>query len=383
MVGHSREWAARAHLQASESAAQCESEKDRGRQPPSVAFCITGAARSFPTRLVLSMLQSNLFTALGAAPRSRFFLQLKVNDSDKLAIGTASTSFHRHRETSAANLQAALAQPWLRAKTAEAVVINGSGASFGEGNGMQPSRVVPSNDSMWSKFRATKCKSSYLKVGNNEERLILQHLGIAWCGHAIPRYEAKVGRQFDLLVYTRPDLVWWKPIVPWCVWRWEHQMLACNAPGCDMAWVAPRASMPRLMNQLEYHRDCFERGCCSTSEHLLWYVQSSASGGESIYVNHSMSHFLVQKDSESGPTAIRRAGRQSVSLLRSVNKVCRQAFDYAFNESANVNRHVKDAFKFIPSRGLPLATIANLRRVLMQNHSLCPDALRYVSDTAP
>ena len=88
--------------------------------------------------------------------------------------------------------------------------------------------------------------SEYLRAGNNQERMILHHLGPSWCASAIARYEARSGRAFDLVVYARPDLVWWQPVVPWCELRWREQIIACHEPGCDMAWIAPRRAAEHI-----------------------------------------------------------------------------------------------------------------------------------------
>ena len=51
-----------------------------------------------------------------------------------------------------------------------------------------------------------------------------------------------------LVFFTRPDLVWWRPFKPWCSWP-QDAVLTCEAPGCDVAWVAPRAHLARFGRQ--------------------------------------------------------------------------------------------------------------------------------------
>ena len=82
-------------------------------------------------------------------------------------------------------------------------------------------------------------------------------------------------------LFSRPDLLWWRPMHPWCSWPFRTHALTCDAPGCDAAWVAPRAYLERLFNQVSLHRDCASVGhrrtrdftkrgiCCGSSEYLL------------------------------------------------------------------------------------------------------------------
>ena len=59
-------------------------------------------------------------------------------------------------------------------------------------------------------------KAAYLLEGNNEERLIHQHLGLQWCHAAILRSEKRRAAAFEVIVFARPDLVWWKPLPMTC-----------------------------------------------------------------------------------------------------------------------------------------------------------------------
>ena len=121
----------------------------------------------------------------------------------------------------------------------------------------------------------------------DEERLLLQALNVRWCAGAVERYEARQAAHFCMLkgpieptwhadprqvrllcshvltcsilacwtalvVFTRPDLVWWQPFKPWCSWP-QRAVLTCEAPGCDVAWVAPRAHLARFGRQ--HHSD--------------------------------------------------------------------------------------------------------------------------------
>ena len=395
-------WSERVRERAERAVAPCASSRESS--PPHVAFCVTGAARTFATPLVLTMLRHNLFGALGGAPSSRVFLQLKQLDSDKLnqrSMGTI--SFHQHNEITFANLNAAINTPWLRDVTGEAVIVNGSGAVDDAGNVDAPQSLL------WRRYLPTVCNetsvgrrlrgshgdkqgkqdkhagcctlSPYLKDSNNQERMLLHHLGLSWCRGAISRYEARSGRAFDMVVYTRPDLVWWKPVLPWCKLEWQRQIVACREPGCDMAWFAPRKAGEVMMSTAEIHRDCHaaDSTCCSTSERLLWYAQEQARMRYGATVNMSIGKRLLHtQDAFNGLGAIVRAAGQPVSLLRFVKNVCNLAFDRAFATDAKVDRHTKDAFNFIPRRGLSVSTIASLRRAMNESRADCKQALTFV-----
>ena len=389
------DWEAKTRSNAESASARCD---DRAAEAPRVAFCVTGAARSFATPLVLTMLRHNLFGALGAAEGSRFFLQLKRYDSDKLSV-KSSTNFPRHNETTVAHLRGALATPWLHRVTAEAIIVDGSGATSIDATGSDEREmqhqgghhstvIAASRDQLWQQYRASQCTAAgpapccevgdYLREANNQERMLLHHLGIGWCRASISRYESRSGRAFDMVVYTRPDLVWWKPMLPWCELPWRTQIIACNEPGCDMAWIAPRQASTLLMSTAEQHRDCREPACCANSERLLRHAQARASSLLGVTVNTTIGNALLHsQDRHNGPGAIKKAADQPASLLRYVNGVCRIAFRPAFSEDALPNRSTKDAFKWIPQRGLPISTIASLRRTMDENESACMSALEW------
>ena len=329
----------------------------------------------FASPLVLTALRSSLIMPLAgrdpAKHGSRLFLSLKASDSAKSGVFGVSFGQHSSRIDP---LVAALMHSWIAPLIGEAAIVNGSGAFLGPSvNRANRGRIaiVPGNDTLWHRFRATPCRRAllvdgnatiampnvssaershsspataapgarccrfggYLQEGNNEARLIHQHLGLYWCGAAIERYEtANAARarypssswRFELIVFTRPDLVWWAPVPSWCEYPWGTSMLSCDRPGCDMAWAAPRMHLDRLLRQALLHRDCTEAGppphgaarmrnvrdaasCCATSEWLLWYAQSryagSGSGTGEIPVRRTAAlepdegHFTLLRDS--------------------------------------------------------------------------------------
>ena len=229
--------------------------------PPAIAFCIAGAARTFGTPLVQSHLQRNLVDALGGSDASRLFLLLKTLDSSKLAAqgGLGAVSFKQHvGEATVDGLRATLRLPWLAPRIGEAVIVNGSG-SYTHGDptdgdcNRPPYCVAQASSTAWQQYRMQACAApavqdsaaynksccrvsiSNAQRRNDEERMLMQAMGVAWCAAAAERHEARhAPARFGLVVFARPDLVWWQPFKPWCSWP-SHVVLSCEAPGCDAA----------------------------------------------------------------------------------------------------------------------------------------------------
>jgi len=371
---------------------------------PRAAVCIAGAARAFTSPLVLDGLRHNFLAPIAGDRLEgvRLFLHLKVADSSKRMKGVA---FQQHRSRVAPLYAELMAHPWLSPLVEEAVIVNGSGA-FTEGGTAPSSRVtvVSANESAWKSFMPRACsahasssnahgsrdsardgtrsccrKASYLLEGNNEERLIHQHLGMSWCINAILRSEARRRVGYELLVFTRPDLVWWRPLPMTCELATlaRTTMLSCDLPGCDMVWIAPRKYMERLLGQAKMHRDCADSGppphgaararnvrrvasCCSTSEWLLWYAQSyrasnAASKNTSKYVEGGElglgeieGEIPIKRLRELEPD---RGG--AFSLLREANGAC---------ELALAPNYLKDRYRLQQWHGLSVATGTRLRQ---------------------
>jgi len=264
------------------------------RKPPAVAFCISGAARTFTTPLVLTAVRYNLLNAFSASSDSRVFLSLKVLDSDKNHPAFI-VRFKQHHETSVDAAVRLVHAAWLSPMLGEAVIINGSGSFSGAGytRGATAGRLVVSSDAdAWKNYKATRCnggyrgKAEYRLIGNNEERLLLNHLGIGWCKDAVLRYEVRWGREFDLVLFARPDLLWLSPVTPWCGWDSTRKMLSMRhgvmKADSDMFYVLPRRFMNTLLNQAVLHRDCTAKECCGTSENLLRYTKSMIANKDGV-----------------------------------------------------------------------------------------------------
>jgi hypothetical protein len=194
---------------------------------------------------------------------------------------------------------------------------------------------------------------------------------------------------FDLVVFARPDLVWWRPILAWCDWPWSHRMLACDRPGCDMAWVTPRRYMERLLGQAELHRDCNDRrppphgasrsrnvreiaGCCSTSEWLLWYAQSTRAAPLLASTSRTRSPHEDPADSDGEipvqRTSVLEPDRSHFTILRETSNACERSLSKAYSTKSY-------ALRLQQRHGLSVATGAQLRRIFGENVSACRAAL--------
>ena len=378
-----------------------------GEAPPSVAFCIAGAARSFATPLVQTYMRYNLVgPTAGDKSASRIFLHLKLRDSQKF-VRTSGQAFKPIKEANLPSILTTMELPWVAPMIGEAVILNGSGSVETSTVGC----VRPSMDCLfqpradrWLDFRHRQClalnasltalnetarnatrdalyasqgkptccapHNRWIADGNNEERLILQHTAIGWCGEAIPRYERGRGRQFDMVVFTRPDAVWWNPVTPWCRWNWRQEMISCDAPTCDMAWFAPRRHLEHLTRQHEMHRDCPKRAnpldkrttCCSTSEHLLGFAR----------VRYNATHAL---DVEDRPKLSNVSGNvllKGMNVLRKTRYACIIVLSHSLDvhlgqlPSVQAGRY---AFSAQQKQGLLVATLSKLRALFIRNES--------------
>lgn len=272
------------------------------QQPTSsrVAVCIAGAARGFSTPLVLQLLRRNFVEALGAEPR--LFLHLKAGDTPKVDKYFFNR-FEKPNETSVGSILAALKLPWITRLAEEVVVVNGSGSFVGGGHeageGQCLVRIVRGNGTMWRRYAQVRCDGTRHQPRSTccvapsrdgaDEHLLLLHLSLAWCRGAILRAEARSGTLFDLVAYTRPDVIWWAPPPAWSAWSVQRAVLTSarvQNPGSDQAWVAAREFAPQLLSQAKLHRDCTtsisaQVGCCThSSERTLSYsLLSSKAGG--------------------------------------------------------------------------------------------------------
>lgn len=196
------------------------SRRRREAVAPAVAFCIAGAARSFSAPLVQQALLHHLVRAYGGANGSRVFYLLKTADSDKMHEVTGGRFRMKYvARTADANALMSALGTWQRANLlGEALVLHGSGVhthSDVERRPRDPNQeaavaTARANSTAWRLYRS-RCVDThdtpgvwqatpssvavqrnasntkalpYLAYGNNEERLIANHLSLSWCREA-------------------------------------------------------------------------------------------------------------------------------------------------------------------------------------------------------
>ena len=242
---------------------------------PHVAFCVTGAARTLTSPLVQHLMRIHLLEQYGGSEYSRLFMLLKATDT---AGASVKKGAYASQNNSIADVERVLSEGWLKPWLAEAVIIGGSGVTNAVGQGWgSTTHVAESDETAWAAYRATKCTSKYKEFSTNEERLLQDHLGKAWCMNAIRREEQRTSRRFNVVVVTRPDLLWLRPVAPWCSSPApRYQVFSCPVLGCDMFWTTPRRHAELLLGQAAMHRDCTGQNCCEYPEALLNYAKGVA-----------------------------------------------------------------------------------------------------------
>ena len=283
---------------------------------PRTAVCITGAARSFSSPLVLAGLRHHLLPALG--PRVRLFMQLKSLDSDKREGWFGQYRQHRENVSSVGAMLRALRSPWLARLSGEATIIDGNGSYLGPElgqkgvHGTMP-RIVPFDDSMHIAYRPGGECATYMQ--RYRERQLLMYLGMEWCHRAIVRHEAARDVRFDAVMLTRPDLVWWTPPTLWCQWdpgRTTVLSAKIRETGSDQVWSVPRDHAKTFLGLADRLRSCTVQACCADAESIQSRVVAKA--GDSLTPAEAGVRSSFRTNTKSGPT-----------LLRAVQGVCEVA----------------------------------------------------------
>jgi len=256
----------------------------------------------FAHPFVLTRFLCNYLTLMQRKVKSvQFFALLKTQDSDKLQNAGGGDHFRQHPAVSVHDLKNALRMPPIARILAEAAIMNGSDLLGIEIGRQRVSEYHPGNitslqaDSEWRRTKAPGCGF------DADTRLTLAWAsGLHWCKEAIERYEVAHASRFDVIAFTRPDLVMWNPVFPpWSSWSWKSQsMLNCwlskYHPICmDVAWVAPRDTGMALLNVWQDYQECNTNGtrkgcCCCRNEYLLAY-----SAGRAVVAASSLIHSFL------------------------------------------------------------------------------------------
>ena len=315
--------------------------KSGDRCEESVAVCLVGAARSFPSPIVQAAFLENFLKQLGT--NVILFGLFKLTDTEKYS---REIQFRRH-VNDFRNVSAALASPtlfpWLR--HGEAIILNGSGIPVADVRHFPGvhSEIVPSNESIWRSFKTSRCpRDPYLDQGTNEERLVNQHLAMRWCLDAIRYHESRTTRRFDVVVFSRPDAFWMKPAPSPCSVNASRQIFGCDGPGCDQFWMTPRRYAGLMLSQAWVHRDCSSICCCGNSEMLLRYVKQELSK----HYSFELSSFIDETESPGWFTLARSFRDIERICTYHFRDVCQDLFLRIFNESVAFQRRTKSRYLY-------------------------------------
>ena len=387
--------------------------------PPRVAVCITGSARSFASPLLLASLRHNLIAPLtlggSAAVPAALFALLKTGDTDKGDMHSPN-GFYHHSEATAtpAALYAALGSRWLLPLLSEVVVLNGSGtyagvgwqpseeerrqaadasittsaasaaspSAAGRGAELAAASLRQSDEQSWQRFHpaAGACRSLLWYTNSTDpllwERLMKALLGIKWCGQAIERHEARHGVSFDLVAYTRPDLLRFRPLQPWCEFRHLRSAVhVCPQTGADGSWLSPRQHLHRFTSQPDAFASCKDNrtkqqvllrhgaqplpSCCFNGEALLSYVVHGLPQGGCVMTLYT--------------SFLRSVARQHEDKLRLSSKAYRHVCGVALSDAYSNGMWATDMRTTMG--GLPIETGVELRRLFGKDTKKCMLAL--------
>lgn len=326
------------------------------RRPPRVAVCIAGSARAFASPLALAGFRYNVFDALGTSARA--FLHLKTGDSPKWDGWMGQFSAHHEAVSNASSIQTAIsAQPWLTNCIAEAVIVNGSGSYLGAGStgvAVHNIMVAQADEHVWREYAPRHC---YVRHNDGKEYLhsksavdearvqrhLLFHLSQEWCHGAIERDEVATGFKYEVVAYSRPDLLWFRPMPAFCTTNYSAQaILSCPDMGCDMAWTVPRKYAKRMLSLATAHRDCSVKICCTEDTERATGRAARESGANE---NHIFA-WLHRR-----------------TILRNIQGVCNVVTHPYYSEG---NWAYKKAATGV---ALPISTGIEIRRMVDMNHA--------------
>ena len=262
-------------------------------KPPSLAVCVLGSARSFASPLLLASLRQQFVDPLsgGSDSTTRLFALIKTRDDRKAVGGNTAThggvgqyqSFQQHVDATAtiSSLASALESEWVMPLLAEAVIVDGSGGYDGVGwaptdaereacrsnnasGSIARQAIRRPDDALWQSHRPPddSCRVLRRNTANLDatlnDRMVKNLLSFKWCFGAIERYEMASGKPFEVVAYTRPDMLRLEPMRPWCEWtNLRTHVVTCPFAAHDGYFVAPRHDARQVLaGQLEAYNGC-------------------------------------------------------------------------------------------------------------------------------
>lgn len=292
----------RRHLSTDESSTSCHTRGDDATlwsaanllcasySAPRVATCLVGGARTFTAPLVHQSIRRNFIEAFGGRP-SHVFAVIKLQDarSDE-SRGSANVT---HLDASEAAVHAALDYIGVSPKHAR-LLVNGTG-----------SLTLPTPPCVESYLRgpAADAKRGRFEPGTPEQvwSLLGQLEGRALCHSLIEQAEGRNGREYDVVLLTRPDVMWPTPVMPYCM----HD-LRLPLKKRDWVFVMPRAEARYLMLTLHDRMRTCERALDGNKWLEYWtfdQLRSNGSDDRPVWIDGSarLSGIVARPDRPSLP----------------------------------------------------------------------------------
>lgn len=188
--------------------------------PPDIAVCLGGGVRLFTRPLLHKSLVENVLNSFGAP--SHLFAYLKLHDSTL--------------KQSDDDLIAETTRDKL------ATLLDSYGATYEIVEAAPPGLVNCAN-----------YPELFPLSGGMVKSLVAQLESRSRCYDLIERHEKKTGRNFSWVLFARPDLVWYRPVPPWCTIvnevrkghrQWDHSFIFER----DKARDVLRGSMQKYQN---------------------------------------------------------------------------------------------------------------------------------------
>lgn len=280
------------------------------RPPPHVAVCISGIARAFVRPLVYRSFKEHVLNSIGGAVTG--FARVKLGDAGYLRGDDA-------HDTAAEDVLRILAFVGIPAE--RAILVNDSAPTYadctaGFTNAVEFAACIDSKGSGWCSGRIQQCRSSeYVtercrrtcnstgpkcakvtastmfystdRGGQPTDGTTVQtHNANPYCKlsylsaaigqlesryegmRMVEQYETHRGIRFDWVLFARPDLLWYRPLRPWCFFS-RNRTLPKPIANADFAFLLPRdKAVPVLQAPFVRYRSCeedFPR--CKSLEH--------------------------------------------------------------------------------------------------------------------
>jgi hypothetical protein len=189
--------------------------------PPDIAVCIFGTARTFAQYVVHRSLRDNVLRSFGTS--TTLFADLTIEDAryDHRKEGLAQTSSKAVRTAFA----------WLQ--------------------------IPPEQFNIHEKLEhqeTANCSSYRPATSGQFESFLHQVHSRHACHHLITEFESRRNKNFTWVLFARPDLVWVKPVLPWCTMA--NQVRSTGVRNDIISYLLNRADAVEFGNGLLRYLGC-------------------------------------------------------------------------------------------------------------------------------